>query len=88
MMGIPRGASRRRKYFIDQFEPLWLMHGHELSEEEQLLLNLGFGISGEVLTYTEIARHLNFSNPSHAGHLIEHALKNLRRAAQNSRQEL
>ena len=84
-MGIPRGVSRRRQYFLDKFLTLWLSYRHELSEEEQLLLNLGFGLSGEVLSYTEIAQQLNYSGSKNVGRLIEDALNHLRKAAKKNR---
>lgn len=87
ILGIPKGVSRRRKYFIDQFEPIWLIYRHTLSEEEQLILNLSFGISGEAFSYSEIAKYLKFPSRKYVRRRVEEVLKKLKRAARNSRND-
>ena len=84
-MGIPRGVSRRHQYFVDKFLPIWIIYRHELSQEEQLILNIGFGISGEVLSYTEIARQLGCSGSQDARRLLEDALLHLRKVARTDK---
>lgn len=81
IIGIPKGVSRRQKYFVDQFEPLWRMYKHKLSEKEQLILNLSFGISGEVFSYSEIAKYLRFRDPKYVRRRVEDVLKKLKRVA-------
>ncbi|NJN23334.1 MAG: hypothetical protein HC810_01590 [Acaryochloridaceae cyanobacterium RL_2_7] len=72
---------------MDKFEPLWFEYGHELSQEERLILNLGFGISSEALSYLAIAKRLNFRDSSNVGRLIEDALKHLIHVAKQPRTE-